>query len=144
MECRIRLPAIGLTHILLIFAVALAGFMAVDRTVLHWYVPEVAPLDTQVEATQQQADRIDRAVSRLSSRVEDLESKVSSNQAGTVDTIQSGQIGRLSNAVAILSLLNAYGGFQSTVSPAGRACVTYLSFGIGSITDCGFQHVEEP
>ena len=45
---------------------------------------------------------------------------------------------RIANAVTINSLVNNLGGFQSSGSPAGRACFSWLMLGEGSATDCGF------
>ena len=47
-------------------------------------------------------------------------------------------LGRIANAVTINSLVNNYGGYQSSGSAAGKACFAWLMSGEGSGTDCGF------
>jgi hypothetical protein len=113
MRIRVARPPTWLIG-LIVLAAALGAFMAADRLMLHWYVPDTAQLERTLN---------------------------------TSDYYEWGQrkaaVDRLSNAVSILSLVQAYGGQQSSASPAGKACVAWLDSGIGSITDCGFQHVQQ-
>lgn len=111
----------------------IGGFMAADRLTLHWYAPE----DTAGSVSELEADvsGVTRDISGLESRV----SSLSLSGSGTFDRLENfARDARIANALAVISLVSAYGGFQSSDSPAGRACINWLMDGEGSVTDCGF------
>ena len=49
---------------------------------------------------------------------------------------------RIASHLALLALLNNFGGYQTTTSAAGKACIGFYLTGAGSPTDCGFQRVD--
>ena len=130
-----------------IVAALVFGALAADRAWLHWYVPDQ---DTRIDALRADVDArastIGADVDALIRRVDLAESNIDNLNSTTDDSVfdDEGFLRdlRISNAVTILSLLNAYGGFQSTTSAAGQACSDYLMFGEGGFTECGFQRVE--
>ena len=144
MEIRLRMPNPRPWFLGLLAALAILGtFMALDRLTLHWYVPKTQTLqesvdrmDSRLLSTESRLSGIDSELNRISQVVQQKAS------ASTGDLQQWEAIGRLSQAVTINSLVQNYGGWQTTVSPQGKACVAYLIIGQGSISDCGFQHVE--
>src|ERR1700674_3891825 len=126
----------------------LAAFMSTDRLWLHVYSPDVGSLRQQLRqhsaAAKDAQDAESRDVLDLQQRISGIDKNV--QNAVNTQTADSSKVlrdYRISGAIAILSLLKAYGGTQSSGSPAGRACVDYLVNGTGSVTDCGFQHVAQ-
>ena len=126
-----------------------AAFVLVDRYALRWYSQDVGNATQQIDDAASDLaefrDAYTRDKSALELRIEDLENNV--ENALATDEPQFDEEGftrdvRIGNAVVILSLLEAYGGFQSTGSAAGRACSGWLLFGEGSVTDCGFQRTD--
>ena len=51
-------------------------------------------------------------------------------------------LSRIANSVALLALISNYGGYQTTTSAAGEACINWYLTGEGSVTDCGFERVD--
>lgn len=146
-----RLPAqdaastrLGLRQILPVIAVItlLAAAVIGDRLWWHIYSPDVSALESRLQAAENTESH---DYLGLDGRVTDVESAVRRVTARpTPSTFSLDQFlvnNRIANAVAILSLVQAYGGFQSSGSAAGEACVDYLVSGTGSVTDCGFQRV---
>ena len=132
---------------LIVVAGALGAFMVADRLTLHWYVPDTAGIRGSISDVGAHVNELDGEISSADSKVKllegqvkELQSKEATPSAG--EELQWQAIGRLSTAVSILSLVQAYGGWQTSTSPAGRACGNWLVLGIGSVTDCGFQHVD--
>jgi len=129
-----------------IVAAVIFGALAADRAWLHWYVPDqdarIASLRSELDA---RASSMETDVTALGRRVDLAEQNIDNVNSTTSSAFdEDGFLRdvRLSNAVTILSLLSAYGGFQSTTSAAGRACSDYFMFGDGSVTDCGFQRAD--
>lgn len=124
----------------------ISGFMAADRLTLHWYTPEdtsgsVSELKSEVSGVTRDISGLESRLSSLSSQVSTLKSDVASvGLTGDfeADFANLGRDARIANALAIISLVSNYGGFQRSDSPAGEACFGWLMFGDGSITDCGF------
>ena len=143
----LRPPALRLAPAVLgVMVVAAICLTVSDRLWLHVYSPDVDALNARISAQQKQLEQLQKDESR---DVLDLEAKIntvqSRQQASVNSQLDAGDLlrdARISKAVTVLSLLSAYGGYQSTASAAGRACDDYLMFGIGSLTDCGFQHAD--
>jgi len=146
MEVRFR--ASSLKSLLPFFAVAalVGGFMALDRGLLHWYVP--SPQTSRIEAletaTASMKERISFNEDRLF-RVQELGERVDSLEEIHDPVLQrlerdmiNDRFVRIASAVTVNSLSLSYGGDQRSDSPAGKACYAYLFTGVGSITDCGF------
>jgi hypothetical protein len=129
------LPPAWLVAQVLLFGL-LAGLVLADREHWHWYASdtdEVAQLHARVASLRADNDALARRVDRLP--------RASATSYTWIDDPESA-IGRLSASVAVLSLLNAYGGSQSAGSPQGKACVDYLMTGTGTFAECGFRRVE--
>lgn len=109
---------------------------AVSWAVFEWRHEDVSASISSLEET---ASETDSKLSRLSTRVSSLESDVPSSATGQGDSLEPIlRSSRIASAVTILSLVAAYGGFQRSDSPAGKACLAWLMLGDGSVTDCGF------
>ncbi len=145
MEVRLRVPSLRVGWFTAVLILLLVGFLPLDKTLLHWYVPDTGQLRADMAAVDGDLRRLDSSADAMAGTISELKNQVGSDTtADLVNTVQMGQIFRLTDAVAVLSLVSAYGGFQSTVSPSGKACVAWLLRGEGSLTDCGFSHVESP
>jgi hypothetical protein len=118
----------------------------IDRIWLHVYSPDVGALKARIGAQQQELEQLQKDESLdvldLQAKLNTLQSRQQMNVTPPLDTEGFWRDERISKAVTVLSLLSAYGGYQSTTSAAGRACHDYLMFGTGSVTDCGFQHAD--
>lgn len=143
-----RSPRLG-PHLVLILAIlSLVAFLVLDRTVVHVYSPDVSGLKAQIhdQSTALQAAQATESRDYLDvqGRIKDVDKNVQ-NALNTQPTSSSSEDflrdARIASSLTVLSLIQAYGGFQSSASAAGKACDNYLLLGIGSLTDCGFQHV---
>jgi len=137
-----RVP--GLIVGLALGLIIVGAFLAIDKTVAHWYVPD------QIILAEELNEHLDD-YSALRSDLRDLQSDVRAVEL-SVDTLDTptgaaiydtnfqrdAAIARLGFAVTINSLANNLGGFQTNTSPRGRACQGWLLTGEGSLSDCGF------
>lgn len=126
---------------ILIALLVVGGFMALDRTVGHWYVPDPEVVSRQVDSQLRRVGAQGRDLRELQSRVEELESSRGDADGLALyetDLERDAAISRLGFAVTVNSLVNNLGGFQTNTSPRGKACQAWLLDGTGSISDCGF------
>lgn len=130
MEFRIKVPSLRAVLPFVLALVVVGGFMALDRTVLHWYAP--SDDSARVEALEADLRKARGEVSQLKSDVSSLEA------SGIGDEFTAGALARIATAVTLNSLVTNLGGTQRSDSPMGEACRNWLLFGEGSITDCGF------
>ncbi len=136
----IPLPPAWLVFNLVVIVMA-AGLVYGDRQYWHWYVPRDA-------VTEQRAhlDDVDSRLVSLSSDVSAAERTAAKAQQASptyaiVDTPER-SLARISSALAIVSLVQSKGGFQSSGSAQGKACINWLLKGEGSVTDCGFSRTD--
>jgi hypothetical protein len=120
----------------------LGGFTALDKSTLHWYVPNTEPLKESVAQVDNRLDVSESRLSALDSSVAQVKRTSAQPTSSPTDQAQWEAIVRVVQAVTVNSLVQNYGGWQTTTSPQGKACNTYLISGQGSISDCGFQHAE--
>ena len=149
---RITIPLPRIPGTLLGVLVTLAvvgGFMAIDRTVVHWYVPDLDPVSQRLEdvrsdgrGLRSRVGSIESSVSRLETSVRNIEESPADLSLFESDLERDLTIHRLGFALTINSLVNNLGGFQSTGSPRGEACMSWLLDSEGSMTDCGFTPTE--
>lgn len=129
--------------------VAVLAFMVADRQWLHVYTPDVSALesrlDAQASASSARDDEARSAGESLARRVDEVEQNVQNLLDTTSNEERFEGLARdqrISTAVTLLSLLESFGGFQSTASAIGRACQSYLMYGEGDVTSCGFEATE--
>ena len=141
---RPRRPGVSSMLPVLLLALVIGGFMTADRLALHVYSPDAAANNAQVTALQNTESRdildLQNRVSSIDKNVQNALNTQTSSTTGVLDQLMRDE--RIVNAVTVLSLLTAYGGQQSSNSVSGKACNNWLLFGEGSVTDCGFQHVD--
>jgi len=128
---------------LFVLTAAVAGFMALDRTLLHWYVPDLSSVDARLLEGRQDVAGLDKRIDQLRADMEGIRDDVQGLQkspevSDALAVVALPALGRLATAVTINSLVQNYGGYQRSDSPAGQACRNWLILGQGSITDCGF------
>lgn len=140
MEWRIRVPRLTAGQVALLALVVLGAFMALDRTALHWYTLDTNAVAADVSTLQGENVNTSGRVATLETKVSSLQRTQQTAVSSALDISRDLELGRLANAIVVLSLVSNYGGQQSTTSPAGKACFAYLTTGQGSVTDCGFQH----
>jgi len=151
-----RPPAWLISNVIVVVLVAAA--VVFDRQVTHWAIPEIEVTDAQLDQVaadaSREADELDRRINSLSTSVGSLNRKANSLEQDVddlnalseprywlIDDPESA-LARLSSAVALLSLISNFGGWQSTASPQGEACVDYFLSGAGSMTDCGWVRAD--
>lgn len=134
----IALPPAWLVFNLLLVA-AVAALVWADREYWHWYAPPPEIVE-RVVALESRAPSDRSRMSDVERDLRDLRSDLQENESVVDAPILA--LTRISSAVAILSLVQAHGGFQSSGSPQGQACIQYLLQGEGSVTDCGFVRTE--
>lgn len=138
---------------LIVVSFALLGtFMALDRTVGHWYVPEatkgdLAALNAAVTDLRSGQRSLNNKVSSLDGAISSVDKRVSEVWETTVLMVKEpgeeegylillqdlpGAVQRLAEATTVLAV-------GDTMSASGKACVRWLATGEGSPTDCGFR-----
>lgn len=119
--------------------VLVAGLVVLDKEVVHWYTPDQHVNSAKLSEASDRIDALESDLANVQSDMRDLRlaRAVSSASTGLTDNPEN-SLARVSNALAVVSLVQSKGGQQSSGSAQGKACVAWLLRGEGSITDCGF------
>jgi len=152
---RLGIVAVGLA---LVVVVLVGGFMALDRTVLHWYVPEstdLGPLTRKVERLEDQLTNVRQDMKELST-----ENKAES-ESGRLIPVSPHEVNlglrvqRLANVLALTLVNDNLVPDANTGHPQVKACYDWLLSAwvnettgerlpeTGSSADCGLTRVEE-